>query len=186
VELLHLAELDAEGLHVDGGHRRLALEIGQRPGEAEALLLLLVPLERHPLHELLVGEAGLADVEVEDRLAGLERGPGLPQDPQHPGVDRARDDVVELGHHGARGIDRSLDGAGLDLGRADLRAVEGGPDEARDRADENHEAEQHACAADEALRPLSPHVAGIERSVHGWLRTPGPTARGAPRQERTE
>jgi hypothetical protein len=166
VELLHLGELDAEGLYVDGGHRRLALEVGQRPGEAQALLLLLVALEGHPLHELLVGETGFAHVEVEDRLAGLERGTGLPQDPQHPRVDGTGEEALELGHHDAGGAEGGLDGAGLDLRRADLRAIEGGPDESRHRADDDHQPERGCRSPGEALRLLSSHEAGVERSVH--------------------
>ena len=63
------------------------------------------------------------------RLARRERCPGLAQDPQDPRVERALENVLELGHHRSRGADRGLDGAGFHPGRADLRAVERGTDE---------------------------------------------------------
>jgi hypothetical protein len=48
---------------------------------------------------------------------------------------------------------------------------------------EDIEAEQRPGPCEEALRPLSPHVASIEGSVHGSLRTRDPAARDAPRPD---
>ena len=81
---------------------------------------------------LLDGEHRLARVELDDRLAGLQLRTRALEDPEDAGVDRARQHLLDLRQHRARGGDHRLDRAGVHARRAhagarDRRADPAGP-----------------------------------------------------------
>ncbi len=75
------------------------------------------------VHELVEAEDRLADIELHDRIAGLDRGAGAGQDPQHARVERARQDALDLGHDRSRGGEARFDGAGGDDRRPHARSA---------------------------------------------------------------
>ena len=97
----------------------LGVELGERVLEGELRARLLVGLERQVLVERLDRQDRGVDVQLDDRFAGLHRGAGLLEHAHQAGVDRARQDLLDLRHDGARGREGRVDRALVDDGRAD-------------------------------------------------------------------
>ena len=134
-----LGGLDLELL--DGN---LAVELGERGLERQALLGLFVLLHPEIALQLVERQHRLAGVELDDGVAALDAGAGQLQDPQHAGVHRAGEDALDLGDDGARGHDHRVDGAGRHAGGADAGARHAGPQQVgQPRQEQHHGQDRH-------------------------------------------
>jgi hypothetical protein len=95
-------ELSAVRLHLKALDLPAALEVVQRLLETEPGLGLLDLLEGHLSPELVRGDPRGLQIQLEDGLPLGDGGAGTLQDPYYPGVERARQDHLDLGNHDRR------------------------------------------------------------------------------------
>ena len=178
-QLLVALELRLERGQLQFLHVGAAFDVDQALLQREPFLLLGVGLDGQVLRKFVHREPRLADVELQDRLAGGQLRAGALDDAQHAGLDRAGDHLLDLGHDQARRADGRVDGAALDDRRPDGVAPQAGGNQAGQPQVGDDGQRERRAADGEAAAGLAARDVGVERAVHGVpsVASPGPCGR---------